>query len=118
MGKDKALSGVALVLFVGTVVFLVAAFLCGIVVTRLIRYEVADEKTFEGMLGDHWVDSEVTSRNITAFINARTVTAMRPGNNFKAAWLSRGIFAQGVGVLLGAVALIMVAAGSLTTSIG
>ncbi len=113
LGKDHTLAGWPLGLFVGSIVVLIGAFLCGVVSTKLVTYEVADGGTFAGMLGDHWGDSDVDSRNITGWINAKTVTAMRPGNDFKAAWLSYGIWAQGAGVLLGAVAFVLVAAGSL-----
>lgn len=119
LGKEKLLAGWALWLFVGSVILLIAAFLCGIVTTRLVTYEVADEATFARMLGaDHWGDSAPTSRNITAFLQARTVAVMRPGNNFKAAWLSYGILAQGLGVLLGAAAFVLVAVGNLAINPG
>jgi hypothetical protein len=114
LGSNQALSGWPLVLFVTSFVVLVAAFLCGVFATRLTTYEVADSATFAEMLGDHWVDNEVDSRNVTAWLNARTVEAMRPGNNFKAAMLSYGIWAQGAGILVGAIAVILVAAGGIS----
>jgi hypothetical protein len=114
LGSNQVLSGWPLGLFVISFLVLVAAFLCGVVSTRLVTYEVADSATFEAMLNQRWVDNEVDSRNVTAWVNAKTVEAMRPGNNFKAAWLSYGIWAQGVGVLVGAIAVVVVAAGSVS----
>lgn len=118
VGSNAPLAGPGLWLFAMSVLVLVCSFLCGIATTRLVTYEVADDQTFRKMLGDeHWADTEVTSRNITAYLNAKTVTAMRPGNNFKAAWLSYGIITQSVGVLLGAAAFVLVSTTTLAGGI-
>lgn len=113
LGKDARIGGPALVLFVLAVVALSAAFLCGVLATRLISYAVADDSTMHKMLNAHWSDTEISSRNITAWLDAQTIERLRPGNDFKAAWLLVGIACQGVGVLLGAAAFAFAAAGSL-----
>lgn len=109
LGKDGTIRGLPLWLFATTVLVLVAAFLCSVVATRLIGYEVADEQTFAQMLNTHWTDTEPSSRNITAWLDAKTIERLRPGNNFKAAWLLAGITCQGVGVAFGAAAFISLA---------
>lgn len=109
LGEESKLAGWGLGLFVAAVVVLLLAFLCGVVATRLIAYEVADEETFGQMLNDRWGDSEATSRNITAYLNAKTIERLRPGNNFKAGALLAGITCQAIGVVLGATAFGVVA---------
>lgn len=109
LGKDGRMAGISLWLFAATVLVLVAAFLCGVVSTRLMGYEVADGETFAHMLNSHWTDTEPSSRNITAWLDAKTIERLRPGNNFKAAWLLAGITCQGIGVALGAAAFFSLA---------
>ncbi len=109
VGKDVTVGGLSLWLFAGSVVVLLLAFLCGVVATRLTSYEVADEHNFVNMLGLHWTDSEISSRNITAWIDTKPTGRLRPGNNPKTAWLLAGIVCQGVGVMLGAAAFLMLA---------
>lgn len=116
VGKDGTVSGISLLLFAATVLVLTVAFLCGVVSTRLINYEVADANTFAQMLNAHWSDTETTSRNITAGLDARTIEVLRPGNNSKAKWLLMGIVCQGFGVVLGAVAFAVLAAARLAVA--
>lgn len=109
LGKDASIGGAALVLFALAVLALSAAFFCGIMATKLVSYAVADDRTMLEMLSSRWVDTETSSRNITAWLDAKTIERLRPGNNFKAAWLLRGIACQGAGVLLGAAAFVFAA---------
>lgn len=113
LGKDASIGGAALALFVLAVLALSAAFLCGILATRLVSYAVADDHTMLEMLNSHWGDTETSSRNITAGLDAKTIERLRPGNDFKAAWLLGGIACQGIGVLLGAAAFAFAAAATM-----
>lgn len=111
LGKETAFSGVSLWLFIGTMAFLVASFLAGVLTTRLFPYEVANADTLEMMIGqDHWGDSRVTSMSNTSYLNVQTLRNLRPGNDFKAAALQWGIALQGLGVLLGIATFGVVAA--------
>lgn len=104
------MTGLALGVFVCSVVCLMIAFLCGVVATRLFKYKVATPVTLKEMLGpDHWTATEPTSKNHTSWLNVETLAHLRPGNNFTAVALLWGVIAQGVGVILGVVAFVMVA---------
>ncbi|GAB3438882.1 hypothetical protein GCM10027517_11660 [Phycicoccus ginsengisoli] len=113
-GKDAPLTGPALAVYVGTIVVLAAAFLFGVITTRLVEYEVADNSTLTAMTEERWGDSAVDSLSITAYLNTKAIASLRAGNNFKANCLHRGILCQGVGVVAGAGTFAVVAAGALT----
>lgn len=115
--KGGGLDGVTLVLFAATVVVLVGGFWCGVLATRLVTYEVADVNTLTQMVDDRWSDGVVASRNITAWLNTRTIDRLRSGNNFKARYLHIGIVCQGIGVLIGAFTFVVGAAGALRSGL-
>ena len=107
-------SGHSLVVFLASATALTGAFLCGIAATRLVDYAVADESTLTKMLNERWGDSAVDSRNIVADLEARTIRALRPGNNSKADYLAWGTRIQALGVALGAAAFLLSALGQPT----
>lgn len=114
LGKDQHLAGAGLTMFVVTVALLVVSFLGGVVTTVLFRYRMATPSTLKKMLGpEHWMDTEVTSRNYAGWLNVTTLERLRPGNNVKALALTCGITAQGLGVIAGVVTFGLVAAGLL-----
>ncbi len=116
LGRDQHLTGAGLTMFVLTVAFLVLSFLGGVVTTVLFRYGMATPSTLKKMLGaEHWMDTEVTSRNFAAWLNVTTLERLRPGNNVKALALICGIAAQGLGVVAGVITFGLVAAGLLWT---
>jgi hypothetical protein len=110
LGKDQRMTEPGLGFFVSSVVFLMLAFLSGVVATRLFKYKVATPVTLMAMLGEaHWTDTEITSKNNTAWLNVETLQHLRPGNNVKALALLCGVVAQGIGVILGIVTFVAVA---------
>ncbi|MCC2592471.1 hypothetical protein LKO27_03410 [Tessaracoccus sp. OS52] len=116
LGKDQHLTGGGLTMFVVTVALLVVSFLGGVVTTVLFRYRMATPSTLKKMLAaEHWIDTEITSRNFAAWLNVTTLERLRPGNNVKALALTCGIVAQGLGVIAGVITFGLVAAGLLWT---
>lgn len=102
---DVTIPDHALKLFFGAVAVLLAAFFGGVVATYSRAYDVADTKTLDKMINERWGDTPITSRNMTAHFNVRTLDRLRPGNNRKATALTIGITLQGSGMLLVAATL-------------
>lgn len=113
LGDLARLTALPLCLFIGTVLVVALSFLCGVLATRLMTYEVADVRTLGAMVNERWTDNPVDSRNTTAWLNALTIERLRPGNNWKAFWLQVGIVLQGLGVILGIATFGVVAAAAL-----
>lgn len=93
-------------LFGATCTSLMTAFVGATVSGHLKPYEVADLKTMGAMLNEHWVDTEPSSRNITAHLNAQAAASLREGNNFKASALTWASVPLGLSVPLGTLALL------------
>lgn len=102
---EVQIPGSALTLFLVAVAFLISAFFAGVVATYSRAYEVADVESLDKMVNERWGDTAVTSRNMAAYYNIRTLDRLRPGNNWKAGALTVGITLQGVGTLLAAAAI-------------
>lgn len=111
VNEVSAVGSVGAWLLGATCVLLIAAFVGAPVSGRLMPYEVADLKTMHAMVNEHWADTEPSSRNITAYLNAQGAASLRAGNNFKASALTWATVPLGLSVPLGAAALVATLAG-------
>ncbi len=82
-GKDFVLTGGAKAALVVALLALLVTAVLALVAGLARSYETASPAMLRRMLGDHWVDSEVAARNITAACNIRTIETLRAGTNFK-----------------------------------
>ncbi|MFD4438441.1 hypothetical protein ACFWPK_01530 [Nocardia sp. NPDC058519] len=103
-GKDFTLTGGALVaLYVGMLALLGSAVMAVLAGVNW-RYRVTSTDSMRAMLVDHWTDSEVSARYVSAYCNLETVTSLRAGTSVKAR------------LLLGAAAMQVLAILSIATS--
>ena len=79
--------GISLLLFIGAAVF-------GLLANFLRKYKIASAGTLSVMLTTHWIDSEVTARNVCAVLNSETLNSLRAGSNDKAQQVTCALVCQ------------------------
>lgn len=83
-GKDYKFSSGGTRGLLLSLAFFIAAAVLGLIANAAREYEVPAVDTLRLMTSDHWIDSEVDARNITAGLNVTSIAALRCGNNSKA----------------------------------
>ncbi|MFQ6398979.1 hypothetical protein ACLMAJ_36775 [Nocardia sp. KC 131] len=109
-GKDFTLTGGALVALYVAMLALLGSAVLAVLTGVSWRYRVTSTDSMRAMLVDHWIDSEVDARYISAYCNLETVESLRAGTSLKAHLLLGAAAMQVLSILAMATsALILVA---------
>lgn len=98
-GKDFTLTGGALVALCVAMLALLGSAVLAVLAGVSWRYRVTSTGSMRSMLADHWTDSEVDARYITAFCNLQTIASLRAGTTLKAHLLLAAAAAQVLAIL-------------------
>ncbi|MGY2029037.1 hypothetical protein ACW9HR_10610 [Nocardia gipuzkoensis] len=109
-GKDFTLTGGALVALYVAMLALLGSAVLAVLAGVSWRYRVTSIDSMRAMLVDHWTDSEVDARYVSAYCNLETVVSLRTGSSLKAHLLLGAAALQVLSILAMATsALILVA---------
>ena len=98
-GKDFKLTGGALTaLFLGLFALLASAVLAVLAGLNW-KYRTTSIVTMRRMLSDHWGDTEITARAVTAYCNIETLKSLRQGTSVKFRFMLAAGLAQIAAIL-------------------
>lgn len=98
-GRDYTLSGAGLSWLVIALLALLFSAVLGVLAGINWRYDVTSVDTMRAMLTEHWTDTEVAARNITAYCDVVTINSLRRGTNIKFRFLVAAALAQVTAIL-------------------
>ncbi|MFE7800846.1 hypothetical protein [Nocardia sp. NPDC057440] len=83
-GKDFTLTGGALIALYVAMLALFGSAVLAVLAGISWRYRVTSTDSMRAMLTDHWTDSEVDARYVSAYCNPQTIASLRAGTTLKA----------------------------------
>ena len=66
----------------------------GLVASATHKTLAASPATLRTMLGEHWIDYEITAKNYVSHAKVNQIEGLRQGNNTKTKWLKRSLVLQ------------------------